>query len=198
DRAGEGRPPLLARDPAPAREPVDSLVRVAPDDAAGHDRERERIAPGVVRGTVDRASALARLVDAGERGVVLVRVADRELDSAGPRAAADDDPRPRLLQRLRPRVALLGPVAVDLAELALELVEALARRRERKAVGLVLGLVPARADAELDAPARNVIDGGGVLRQHGPRPEGDRRHESAEPDARRRDGERGERRPSVE
>src|SRR5262249_56946224 len=115
DRPGERRPPLLARDLTPACEPVGGLCRVAPDDAAGHDRERERIAAGIPCGTVDGATALACLVDACEGGVVLVPVADREPDATRSRAAADDDPRPRLLQRLRPRVVPLGPPAAALA-----------------------------------------------------------------------------------
>ena len=43
------------------------------------------------------------------------------------------------------------PLPHDLRELAVELVEPLARRQEREAVGLVLGLEPAGADAELGA-----------------------------------------------
>ena len=87
---------------------------------------------------------------------------------------------------------------MNLGQLALELVETLARRREREAVGLVLRLVPARADAELDATARDVIDGDCVLREHRRRAERDRRDERAEPDPCRRGAERRQRRPRVE
>ena len=45
-----------------------------------------------------------------------------------------------------------------IGELLLEPVEALAEGRERDAVGLVLGLVPARAETELDPAAAHLVD----------------------------------------
>ena len=50
------------------------------------------------------------------------------------------------------------PQAGDDLQLLLEPVEALATRRERDAVGGVLGVVPAGADAELDPAAAHVVD----------------------------------------
>ena len=58
------------------------------------------------------------------------------------------------------------PVADDLGELPVELVEPLPLRREREAVGLVLRLEPAGAEPELDAPVRDVVDGHDHLREH--------------------------------
>ena len=57
----------------------------------------------------------------------------------------------RLADRCRPQ-------PVDDRELLLEPVEPLAERRERDAVGLVLGVVPAGAEAELDPAAAHLVD----------------------------------------
>ena len=67
-----------------------------------------------------------------------------------------------------------------------------------EAVGLVLGLVPAGADPELDPAAGDVVDRDDVLRQHRGRPERDRRDHRPEPDPLGHRGERGQRRPGVE
>ena len=61
----------------------------------------------------------------------------------------------------------LGPRAVDDLHLLGQAVEALARAVEREAEGRVLALVPARAEAELDAPARHVVGGDDLAGEHG-------------------------------
>ena len=65
----------------------------------------------------------------------------------------------RLADRRRPQPG-------DDRQLLLEALEALAERRERDAVGVVLLLVPAGAEAELDATARHLVDAGDGDRQH--------------------------------
>ncbi len=50
------------------------------------------------------------------------------------------------------------PHAGDDLELLLEPVEALAERRERDPVGLVFGVEPAGAEAELDPAAGHLVD----------------------------------------
>ena len=84
----------------------------------------------------------------------------------------------------RERERAVGPGAAHDRELLLEDRHALAERREPEAVGLVLALVPAGAQPELDAAARDVVDGGHELGQHGRVAERRRRDEDAEPQAR--------------
>ena len=110
-------------------------------------------------------------------------------------APAHDEPRPRLLHRRR---AGLAPDPLDLLDLALELVEPLRHGRERKAERLVLVLVPAGADAEVDAPAGDVVGGQRELGQDGGGAERDRRDQRAEPDPLGDRGERADRAPGVE
>jgi hypothetical protein len=74
----------------------------------------------------------------------------------------------------REREGAVGPGAADDLELLLEHFHALAERREREAVGLVLALVPAGADPELDPPVRDVVGSGHELGEHGRVPEGRR------------------------
>ena len=102
------------------------------------------------------------------------------------------------MNRLRPDVVGIRPLANDLGELRVELVEPLAQGREREAVCAVLGLEPAGADAELGPPARDPVDGDGALRQHGRAPERDRRDHRPEPDPLRARRQRGEHRPGLE
>src|SRR4029077_7172287 len=75
---------------------------------------------------------------------------------------------------------------------------ALVETGERKAVRVVLCLVPARAEPELDAAARDVVDGRAHPREHRRTPEGRRRDHRAQPDPFRHGGEPGECRPGVE
>ena len=89
-------------------------------------------------------------------------------------------------------------MADDLGELPVELVHALAQRREVEAVRLVLGLEPARAETELDPATGDVVDGRDQLREHRDAAERDGRDQCAEPDPRRHRGEAGERCPRIE
>ena len=73
----------------------------------------------------------------------------------------------------------------------------LAERGERNRVRLVLGLVPAGAEAELDATTRHLVDAGHLDGQDAGLAERGRRDERAQPDRRGVAGETGERRPRV-
>ena len=95
-----------------------------------------------------------------------------------------------LLDRGRRR---LCPEAGHRPELALELVHALLHGREREAERLVLCLEPARAHADVDAAAGDVVGGQGELGEHGRRAERDRRDERAEPYPLREGGQRVDR-----
>src|SRR5207249_11774665 len=117
-------------------------------------------------GLVETLLALTRLGDRRPDGVVLVRVADGGGHGARLGAAADDDPGPRLLDGLRPDVVGLRALAWDPGELPVELVEAAGRCHEVESVRVVLRLVPAGAEPELDAAAGDVVGGGDELREH--------------------------------
>jgi hypothetical protein len=125
--------------------------------------------------------------------------------------AADDDrrigPLDRLGQRGRvdePVVAavvgerLLGrPEPLDDLDLLLEAAEPLPRRRERDAVGGVLGVEPARADAQLDPAAAHLVHLGDADRQRARQPERGRAHQGAEPDRGRLPGQPRQGDPGV-
>src|SRR5260221_13568177 len=57
----------------PSSCPVEHLPRIAADHAGGHQREGDRLAPGLLAGIDDPGSSLAALLGCGERGVFLVR-----------------------------------------------------------------------------------------------------------------------------
>ena len=90
-----------------------------------------------------------------------------------------------------------APQPGDDRELLLVAVEPLPQRRERDAVGGVLGLEPAGADAELDPAAAHLVDLGHRDRQRPGQPEGGRRHQRAQPDPAGLAGQPGERHPGV-
>ena len=144
---------------------------------------------------------------------VLYSSAQRAAGSIVPRPApaADDQRRVRLLHRLRQGVELLDPVVLALErerarlpravhdlDLLGEDPEARAHVVEREAVGAVLRLEPAGADAELHPPAGDVVGGDDRLGEQRRMPERRRRHQRAEPDPRGDRREAGERRPGVE
>ena len=66
----------------------------------------------------------------------------------------------------------------------LDLVEPVLDRQERHVERVELGLVPARADAELAPAARDVVDAGRRLHEHADVPVADAENEAADPDAR--------------
>ena len=156
--------------------------------------------------------ALAQLVVRRAERVHLGRVAGRERREPRLDGPAEDERRMRLLDRPRQRradrasayaapvvvEALLRPRANDDLDLLGEELEALLRVEEREAVRDVLALVPARPHADLDAAARDVVDGDGHPREHARMPERRRRDERAEPDPLGDRCEPGERRPRVE
>src|SRR5438874_13828970 len=80
-------------------------------------------------------------------------------------------------------------------ELLLEHRESIRGRGERDRVRGVLGVVPTRAEPELDAPAAHRVGLRDLDRERARKSEGDGRDECAEPDACRLAAERGERPP---
>jgi hypothetical protein len=83
-------------------------------------------------------------------------------------------------------------------ELLLELVHPFAQLGEREAERLVLALVPAGAEPELDATAGDVVCSRHHLRQLAGAAKGDRRDERPEPEALGHGGKRGDRRPGIQ
>ena len=83
-------------------------------------------------------------------------------------------------------------------ERVLEQVEAGRRRRERNAELVVLLVEPRRAERQLEAAVRCVVDGESLRGEDRRVPVGHAGHEQAEPDTRRHAGERGKRRHAVE
>jgi hypothetical protein len=71
----------------------------------------------------------------------------------------------------------------DVPELLLELVHPFAQIGEREAERLVLALVPAGAEPELDPTAGNVVCGRDHLRELAGPAKGDRRDERPQPEA---------------
>ena len=196
--------------------PCDALVQfclVAAEHAAGHQRERQRgrVPTGLPAGSVQPAAAFCGLLGGDVDRVVLVGEADGRQDGASPCRAADDQPRPRVLHGPWQCTEAIGavvatvevhlvfrPLAVDELELLREQAHALGERREAEAVGAMLALVPACAQAELDAPPGDVVDRGHGLGEDGWMAEGRGGDHRAEPDALRQGGEPGKRRPGVQ
>src|SRR6185437_689677 len=149
----------------------------------------------------------------GEGQVEFGGVGGGEAGRALGAATADDQRRVGLLHRLGQRRAVLHlvvpPVEVEgLAdrrvpesgedgELLLQALEALTEGREREGVGGVLGVVPARAEAELDPSAAHRVDLRHLDGEQAGRAESRRRHERAEPDALGLAGDTAQRDPGV-
>jgi hypothetical protein len=95
------------------------------------------------------------------------------------------------------RGALVGEQALDHLAGFVEAREALAERVERDAVGAVLVLLPARAEAEHDAAAAHVVERRGHLREHGRVAVGVAHDQRPEAQARDGGGERREDRPRL-
>src|SRR5579859_650461 len=171
-------------------------------------------APDLRRVAADRRARLlehsdepARPLRVAPGRVPHVGVTGYEPDRGLPRRA-DPDRRVRLLHRLRVRDrvlhtvvaavevrALLRPEGLDDAQRLAEPADAMVQAFEP--VHLVLDLGPGRADAELQATARQVIDGDRLLGQQGGvsiRVAGD---QAADADALGRFGHRGLERPAL-
>ena len=155
-----------------------SSASSAPDDHAGHHRERHRITPALRARRVDARLALPHLVDRREYGVVLVGIHRGEPRAARSGQPAHDQRRVRLLDRFRlggqllelvvatvEAEQLIAPAPPDHLELLLQDLHAHPRRGEREAVGGVLALMPAGSEPELDATARDVVGSDDHLRE---------------------------------
>src|SRR5439155_6279681 len=155
------------------------------DHATGHERERQRggVAAHRFAGAVERAATLAALLRRREGRVVLLRDAGRQPGAARLRGTAEDHRRVRALYGLRLLLRVVRPGTEDRVGVVLQLVEALAEGREGKAVRFVLGLVPAGAETELDAAARDVVGGDDHARDYSRMPECHRRDHRAEADS---------------
>ena len=123
---------LPAREVGVAANAVAKVVLVGADDARRHDGEAERLAVGALAGLGHHVPPPVGLFRHGEGRVVLVGPADGRGDRPRLRGPADDDRRPRLLHRLRARLASGAPVLVDRRELTLELGHAFADRPNAK------------------------------------------------------------------
>ncbi len=189
-----------------ALEQVD-LVRA--DDAARHQRDHRLRAIRLPPCPPDGGDRLGALLRGHHHQVVLIGPASGQSQAAGLRAAADDQVRrgERLGQCVAAEPVVLTlevertliPLAPDDLDLLLEQLESLSHRREREAVGGMLGLEPARPHAELDpTAARDVVGGDDVLRQHRRMPEGGRRDERSQAEVRGDRRQPGDRRPRVE
>ena len=96
------------------------------------------------------------------------------------------------------RRALLGPEAFADLDGVDHLLDARAGVRKLVPVGLVLVLLPARPDPELDATARHLVDARDRLREERRVAVLRRGHEASQPDRLRLARQRGEQRPCLE
>ena len=153
---------------------LEQLIAVARDDARRHQGEGEArgVTARALAGLDDPLTSRAAGLEGGDRRVVLVREAHGRVERARLGGAADDERRPRLLNRFRQGSAVaelvvasgevervLGPLAVDDLQLLGEELDPRGAVEEREAVRGVLELVPAGAETQLDAAARDVVDG---------------------------------------
>src|SRR5258705_3136383 len=93
---------VLAGDSSELLEAVLELALVSADDAAGHQREAQRLAPRFARGLLEHTLALARLVDRCENGVVLVGETHGRAHGARLGGSADADRRASTAVTARP------------------------------------------------------------------------------------------------
>ena len=178
--------------------PLEHLRAVAADDAAGHQRERDRLAAsGAARG-VDPLLPLGAVLDRGEHGVVLVGIARAEAAAAWPGGAADD-------QRRAAAAAPAGGVELS-AHCRLTCLELLlearpsARRRSgngKPNASCSRSFQPAPSPSSTRPPETWSAVATTLASIDGPA-EGDRRDHRPEPDALGHRGERGDRRPGIE
>src|SRR5262245_592679 len=125
--------------------------------------------------------------------------------------APDDDRRPRRLDGARPTEAaaqtviapvevrtLTGPERLDHLERFAELLDPDAGRRKIESVGGVLGLVPTRADGQLEPAAADHVERRAHLREQRGRTKRVAEHVRADAHAARERGARGHGRPGLE
>src|SRR5437773_2850065 len=173
-------------------------------------RDGARVAALALAPAVERGVALREDLRGEEGYVPAVGMARHEPEEPLLPLPADPETqprphRPRLAERVleaelptRERDALaVEEGAQDLRRL-LQLVEPLLDRRERNAEGARLDLVPSRADAELAAPAAQVIDGDRGLREQTDGPVAHAEDQAADPHPLRLRSERGHGRHALE
>src|SRR4249919_867468 len=182
------------------------------DEAGRHHgvAERRSIARELLAGPVEGRLAPTQLLVRSTERVDLVRIACRERGEARLDGSAKDERRVRLLHGTREGElsaegvcgsfvieALRRPRLDNDLDLLREESEAPLPVEEREAVRDVLPLVPARAHPDVDASARDVVDGHGHPGEHARVAERRGRDQSAEPDSIRERGQPGDRRPGV-
>ena len=170
---------------------VGALAREG-EDQVHAPAQRRRVPPLRLAPPVGDGVELAVAIGADVGGVPAVGVLGGDAQRALLPRAADPDRQPvlhrggqaRRVDRAEVlalvRGAVLGEEAADQRERLLELVEAAADRREVVAEGLGLGLVPPRAEAELEAAAGDVVERRRGLREQARVPVEDAEHEAAE------------------
>ena len=186
-------------------DPCGELRGCATDEGPGHDRSRDgpRVTPDGLTGGVQPGVDRGHLRGRRPAHVVLVRVPRRQAQRAwlarpthdevrtaaaigagcrsviaGPEQRSTDLPVGALE---RPAIGLV-PEATEDDELLLHLVDPCLRVRIRQTQLGVLGLVPARTNADLHPPAAHLVHGRHDLGERTGDTEGDRRYERAELD----------------
>ena len=117
DRAQDHRLRVLVAAPGPRLQLAHALVvirLVGPDHGRGHDRERDRLAAGLLARLGDVRAPLAHLVERRHHRVVLVGEPGGEPRRARAGVAAEDQRRVRALDRQRPRCQVLDRVVLAL------------------------------------------------------------------------------------
>src|SRR5437667_9308826 len=173
-------------------------------------RDGARVAALALAPAVERGVALREDLRGEEGYVPAVGMARHEPEETLLPLPADPETqprlhRPRLAERVleaerpaRERDALAVQEGAQGLRRLLQQVEPLLDRRERDAEGTRLDLVPSRADAELAAPAAQVIDGDRGLREQTDGPVAHAEDQAADPHPLRLRGERGHGRDAPE
>ena len=186
--------------------PLAGVVQRDGDARAALDLRR--VAAGLLGGLADPPvegrEAVGRVAVVVEPGVPGVGVGQRQAEHARP-VRADHDRDPPRRRRQQHQVVDLGEAAVHADALAgqqpVHDLERLGEARHAAVVGQAeraeLALVPAGAEAEHEAAAADVIDGGRHLRQQAGAVEGRAGHQRAERDPFGRRGKRRQHRPDL-
>src|SRR5437899_4747177 len=191
--------------------PADLGIVPADGQAQVHGaRDGARVAALALAPTVERGVALREDLRGEEGYVPAVGVARHQPEETLLPLPADPEAEPRLHRpRLAERALEVELPALERDALAVEEraqglrrllqeVEPLLDRRERDAEGARLDLVPSRPDAELAAPAAQVIDGDRGLREQTDGPVAHAEDQAADPHPLRLRGERGHGRDALE
>ena len=168
--------------------------RVAPDVLAVLPEHAEQV-PRTL-GVAEEVAAVGVLGDHPQR-LALAAAADEDRDVAAQRLRVVVGARDRVVGA-RDRRLLLGEHRARDPQVVLEALEALLQRRERVAVGVVLGLEPARADPVERTPAGDDVERRRDLGVLGRVAVADAGDEQPERDRRRARREAGEHRVALE